>query len=433
VGFFIFFRRNRLPKAASHRFVHRDSASEIDCTKNMKIIVTGLIATYPLGGVSWDYIQYVKGLSLLGHEVFYLEDAGKWGDSSEEQGKWVYNPRLGTFTEECAFNLHYLQEVLASIGPQMIGHWAFRTPQGEYFGLTEREIEQICMQADLLLNISGCCLLRERYQGCRSKVYVDTDPLYTQFKLAAVHRGTATADQAYSVDSILKHDCFFSFGENIGAPSCRIPDCGLNWHTTRQPIVLRDWPFTYVPRAAAFTTVMSWTNEDMLPAFDGEIYGGKNVEFMKFMNLPSGVSAPLEIALSGPAPVDRLRQHGWQVVDGYQKSSTMNAYRNYLGGSRGEWSIAKNVYVASRSGWFSTRSAAYLALGKPVVVQDTGFSRYLPTGSGLFAFTTFDEAVSAIDHIQSNYRIHCEAARAIAEEHFRSEKVLARLLDDAGL
>jgi hypothetical protein len=178
---------------------------------------------------------------------------------------------------------------------------------------------------------------------------------------------------------------------------------------------------------------MSWKNEDMLPAFDGEVYGGKNVEFMKFMNLPAGVSAPVEIALSGPAPVDQLRQHGWQVVDGYQKSSTMDVYRNYLGSSRGEWSIAKNVYVASRSGWFSTRSAAYLALGKPVVVQDTGFSRYLPTGQGLFGFTTLDEAVSAIDNIESNYRIHCDAARAIAEKHFRSEQVLTHLLADAGL
>lgn len=399
----------------------------------MRIIVTGLIASYPLGGVSWDYVQYVKGLHLLGHEVFYLEDTGKWRDSSEERGKWVYNPQLGTFTEDCSFNLQYLEKVLAYVGPAMRRHWAFRSPKGQYFGLTEKEIENTCDEADLFVNISGCCLLRERYQGCRKKVYIDTDPLYTQFKLDVAHRGTTTADQAYAADSILKHDDFFTFGENIGDPSCRIPMCGLAWHKTRQPIVLQDWPFTFTPDFPAFTTVMSWKNEDRLPSIDGDIYGGKNVEFMKFINLPSRVWVPIEIALSGPAPLDQLRQHGWQVVDGYEKSITMDAYRNHLGHSRGEWSIAKNVYVASRSGWFSTRSAAYLALGKPVVVQDTGFRRYLPIGCGLFAFSTLDEAVSAIERIESNYRLHCEAARTIAEEQFNSETVLTRLLDDAGV
>jgi hypothetical protein len=275
-------------------------------------------------------------------------------------------------------------------------------------------------------------LLRERYQGCRKKVYVDTDPLYTQYKLAAVRNGSATPDQAYSVDSLNRHDVFFTLGENIGDPSCRIPSCGINWHKTRQPIVLADWPFTFTPTARAYTTVMSWKNDDELPSIDGTIYGGKNVEFMKFMVLPSRVSVPMEIALSGPAPLDQLRLHGWRVVHGYAKSFDMNAYRNHLGGSRGEWSIAKNVYVASRSGWFSTRSAAYLALGKPVVVQDTGFSSYYPVGQGLFAFTTLDEAVSAICNIESKYKQHCEAARVLAETHFRSETVLERLLEDAG-
>jgi len=399
----------------------------------MRIVVTGLIGTYPLGGVSWDYVQYVKGFHLLGHEVFYLEDTGKWGDSSDQRGKWVYNPQLGTFTEDCTFNLQYLEKVLTSVGPAMKRQWAFRSPKGEYYGLTENEIEKICAQADLFVNVSGCCLLRERYQGCRKKVYIDTDPLYTQFKLDAAHRGIASSDQAYSANSILKHDCFFSFGENIGEPSCRIPLCSLVWHRTRQPIVLPDWPFTFTPNASAFTTVMSWKNEDTLPSIDGETYSGKNREFMKFMNLPSRLSVPVEIALSGPAPLDQLRQHGWRVVDGYEKSLTMDVYRNHLANSRGEWSIAKNVYVASRSGWFSTRSAAYLALGKPVVVQDTGFSSRYPIGTGLFAFTTLDEAVLAIENVENNYQLHCEAARAIAEKQFNSETVLKRLLDDAGV
>jgi hypothetical protein len=388
----------------------------------MRIVVTGLIAAFPLGGVSWDYLQYIRGLHLLGHDVFYLEDTGQW----------VYNPELNSFTSDCSFNLRYLAEVLAVVEPGMKRRWAFRSPCGEYFGLTKSEIEEVCNRADLFINVSGCCWLRERYRGCRRKVYIDTDPLYTQYKLEAVRLGQATSDQIFSVDLMLHHDLFFTLAENMTAPSCRIPDSGLTWHKTRQPIVIQDWPFTFTPEARSFTTVMSWKNDVSCPSIGGETFGGKNVEFMKFFDLPSRVSVPIEIALSGAAPIARLRQQGWQVVDGYQKSSTMEGYRNYLGASRAEWSIAKNAYVASWSGWFSTRSAAYLALGKPVVVQDTGFRPYYPPGDGLFAFTTLDEAASAIENVEADYPRHCEGARAIAESHFAAEQVLADLLRKAG-
>ena len=390
----------------------------------MQIVVTGLIATYPLGGVSWDYLQYIQGLHLLGHDVFYLEDTGNW----------VYNPELGTFTEDCSFNLQYLDAVLTfAVGPATRRRWSFRSPIGEYFGLTEREIETVCNQADLFINVSGCCWLRDHYQGCARKLYIDTDPLYTQYQLEAMRRGTATKDQAYSVNLIRNHDLFFTFAENISDPSCCIPSCGLTWHTTRQPIVLENWPFTFTPTAPALTTVMSWKNDVALPSIGGETYGGKDVEFLKFMHLPSRVSVTMEIALSGAAPFDQLRHNGWQVVNGYEKSSTMEVYQNYLSSSRGEWSIAKNAYVASRSGWFSTRSAAYLALGKPVVVQDTGFRPYYPVGEGLFDFTNLDEAISAIESIESDYRRHCEAARSIAESHFAAGSVLTRLLQQVAL
>ena len=390
----------------------------------MQIVVTGLIATYPLGGLSWDYIQYIQGLHLLGHDVFYLEDTGNW----------VYNPELSTFTGECSFNLQYLDAVLTfAAGPATRRRWSFRSPTGEYFGLTEHEIETVCNQADLFINVSGCCWLRDRYQGCVRKLYIDTDPLYTQHQLEAMRRGTATTDQAYSVNLIRNHDLFFTFAEDISDPSCCIPSCGLTWHTTRQPIVLENWPFTFTPTAPALTTVMSWKNDVTLPSIGGETYGGKDVEFLKFMHLPSRVSVTMEIALSGAAPFDQLRHNGWQVVNGYEKSSTMEVYQNYLSSSRGEWSIAKNAYVASRSGWFSTRSAAYLALGKPVVVQDTGFRPYYPVGEGLFDFATINEAVAAIENIESDYRRHCEAARSIAESHFGADAVITRLLRDAGL
>ncbi|HVM96188.1 MAG TPA: hypothetical protein VMT89_07350, partial [Candidatus Acidoferrales bacterium] len=221
--------------------------------------------------------------------------------------------------------------------------------------------------------------------------------------------------------------------EHIGVPDCRIPACGLSWIPTRQPIILDDWPVAYLPGARNYTTVMSWKTDVTLPSIDGQRYGGKDVEFLKFIDLPARVSVALEVAVSGTAPRDELRRHGWQVADAFQHSHSLDAYHDYLRHSRAEWSIAKNAYVASRSGWFSTRSAAYLALGKPVVVQDTGFRSHLPSGDGLLAFTDLDEAAAAIAAIESDYKHHCDAARAVAERELASDRVLGKLLADVGL
>ncbi|MFI5395956.1 MAG: glycosyltransferase [Candidatus Binatia bacterium] len=389
----------------------------------MKIVVTGLIASYPLGGVGWDYLAYVSGFRRLGHEVFYLEDTGQW----------LYDPRANTFTADVSFNVAHVAATLARAGEDMRDRWSLRAPDGAYHGATLAQVEHFCSGADLFLNLSGACWLREAYRGARRIAYLDSDPCYSQAKLLAVEQGTATEDQAYSVGLIRAHNCFFTFAENINDSSCAIPGCGLDWKPTRQPIVLEDWPFTFDADARSYTTVMSWKTDVTLPNLSGIRYGGKDIEFMKFIDLPSRVCVPLQIALSGVAPRAQLQRHGWQILDAYEHSSTLDAYRNFLRGSRGEWSIAKNAYVASRSGWFSTRSAAYLALGKPVVVQDTGFRRYYPTGEGLCAFSTIDEAVAAIENIETNYRHHCEAARAVAEREFTAEVVLQRLLNDAGV
>ena len=389
----------------------------------MKIVVTGLIATYPLGGVSWDYIAYVAGFARLGHEVFYLEDTGNW----------FYDPRAQTFTDDVAFNIRYLGDAFAFAGINLGNRWSVRSPDGVYHGAPQAEVERFCRSADLLLNVSGACWLRDGYRGARRTAYLDSDPCYSQSKLIAVERGTASDDVAYSVGLIRAHDCFLTFAENIGQPSCRIPDCGLQWMSTRQPIVLEHWPVQRDLSAAAFTTVMSWKTDVTLPSIDGTTYGGKNVEFEKFIELPRRTPAVLEIAVAGDAPRERLRQWGWRVVDPQQYSNTMVAYRDYLGRSRGEWSVAKNAYVASRSGWFSCRSAAYLALGKPVIVEDTGFRAYYPTGSGLLAFSTMDEAVEALAAVNRDYRRHCEAARALAEREFAADRVLTQLLQTIGL
>ena len=389
----------------------------------MNIVVTGLIATYPLGGVGWDYAAYVSGFRRLGHEVFYLEDTGQW----------LYDPRAGTFTDDVRFNVVHLEDTLARAGREMRDRWALRAPDGRYYGKSLDEVARICSAADLFLNVSGACWLRDAYRGARCLAYLDSDPCYSQAKLLAVDQGTATAEQAFSVGLIRAHHRFLTFAENINDPSCAIPSCGLTWVPTRQPIVLTDWPFTFDADAARYTTVMSWKTDVTLPTLGGTQYGGKNIEFMKFIDLPANVPAQLEVAISGAAPRADLQRAGWLVVDAYERSSTLDVYRDYLRGSRAEWSVAKNAYVASRSGWFSTRSAAYLALGKPVVVQDTGFRPYYPIGTGAFAFSTMEESSAAIDAIEHDYRHHCEAARAIAEQEFAAERVLTRLLRDVGL
>ncbi len=389
----------------------------------MKIVVTGLIGSYPLGGVGWDYLAYVSGFRRLGHEVFYLEDTGQW----------LYDPRNYTFTADVGFNVRYLADTLLRAGANMHDHWSLRAPDGSYHGASLAQVERFCSAADLFLNLSGACWLRDAYRSARRIAYLDSDPCYSQTKLEAVERGTATEDQAYSVGLIRAHHCFFSFAENIGDPSCAIPSCGLHWLPTRQPIVIEDWPFTFTPEARSYTTVMSWKTDVTLPNLSGVTYGGKDVEFMKFIDLPARVPIQLEVALSGSAPRDDLQQHGWTIIEAAETSATLDGYHRYLSQSRAEWSIAKNAYVASRSGWFSTRSAAYLALGKPVVVQDTGFARYYPTGEGLFSFSSIDEAAAGIAAIEGHYRRHCDAARAIAEHEFASEVVLQRLLHDAGV
>jgi hypothetical protein len=388
----------------------------------MRIVVTGLVASFPLGGVAWDYLAYVDGFRRLGCDVLYLEDTGQW----------VYDPRRETYTEDASDNLRLLVDALRAVEAAP-DSFAFRAPDGTFHGKSREEVTRFCRSADLFLNVSGACWLRDEYRGARRTAYLDSDPGYTQAKLLAYDRGLATKDEVFSVGLIREHDCFLTFAENVGQPDCAIPASGLDWIPTRQPVVLERWPFSFDARAERFTTVMSWKTDVSPPMIDGVRYGGKDVEFTRFLDLPRRAHRPIEIAMSGAAPVERLAASGWHLVSAKDRSATMDAYRAYLQAARGEWSVSKNVYVALRSGWFSCRSAVYLALGKPVVVQDTGWSKHYPTGNGLFAFSDLDGAVAGLDAVDADYRRQCEAARAVAEEAFAADKVLRRLLADCGV
>ena len=389
----------------------------------LRIIVTGLIGHHPLGGVCWDYIQYPLGLARLGHDVYYFEDSGEWPYSFDRIDD-SYEAR------DCTSSVAYLTSVMESFG--LGERWAYRCPiDGTWYGLSNDKRCSVLKSADLLLNVSGTLAHLDTYSRIHTKAYIDSDPGFTQIKL--LHRRTGFRE---AVDF---HDVHFTFGEAL---STLITQSGHAWRPTRQPIVLDQWHGERSHRNV-FTTVMNWASYAE-ESFEGRTYGQKNTEFMKFLELPRQVApTTLEIAGRGlhgslPGMLDPplslsafLTEKGFRVVNNSTVCADFNGYRSYIQSSKAEWSVAKHGYVTGKTGWFSCRSACYLAAGRPVVLQDTGFSCVLPVGEGLVPFTTPDEAADAIKRVDSAYEKHARAAREIAREYFASEKVLDRLIEAA--
>jgi hypothetical protein len=273
--------------------------------------------------------------------------------------------------------------------------------------------------ATVLLNIMGALAVR-RPDGPRRAVFVDIDPGYPQMWHAL---GLA--------DVLTGHDRFVTIGENVGRPGCKVPECGVEWLTTPPPVALDEWPL--VPGGRTFTTVATWRNAYGTVSFGGVTYGSRVHEFRSFLELPRLVDADFELALDIDAAELRdlkaLEANGWRLVDPRSVAGTPADYRAYIQGSRAEFCVAQHMYVETRSGWLSDRSLCYLASGKPVLAQDTGFSDNYPVGEGLIAFSTLEQAAHGVAEIQRDYERHSRAARALAEEYFDAGKVLGRLLD----
>lgn len=390
--------------------------------EKLKIAVTGLVATYPFGGVFWDYMQYVLGLLRMGHDVLYIEDTGKW----------CYDPVEGTFVEDGSNNARYLARNLELLDPALRDRWFYRDATGMTFGRSWAYVKDFCREADLFIHISASCWMKEEYFAAGKVAFIDSDPMYTQASVPAYVEGKADDGEKKRIEMLLEHDVFFTFAENIGAPDCLIPTELFSWIPTRQPIVLDCFERGMVPveaRRRLLTTVASWEPAEEGPTVRGVKYRGKSAEFERFMDLPSRSPLPLELAMSGRAPVERFRAMGWRMVEAYSVSSDPWIYRDYLAGSLGEWSVAKNAYVQSRSGWFSCRSACYLALGVPVVVQDTGFTKFLPQGEGILAFSDLDGAARAIEELGRAPELHAARALELAREYFDAQKILGELLE----
>lgn len=383
--------------------------------------------TYPLGGVFWDYLQYALGFARLGHEVLYLEDSDRW----------CYDPLGLTFVESGAANAAYFVREIPRFSPQLAERWFFRDISGQTWGWSSRQVAEFCRSADLFVHISASCAMRDEYRAAARTVFIDSDPMYTQGHFTAFAKGEPLDPQTRArIEMLLAHDVFFTFAENINDPECRVPRMLCEWIPTRQPIVIEHFAGVgvEVPLAArrrVLTTVMSWEPAEAGPVINGVAYTGKNTEFLRFIEMPTRSRVPIEVAISGKAPLDRIRAAGFRLIDAYSVSCDPWVYRDYLANSFGEWSIAKNAYVQSRSGWFSCRSACYLALGVPVVVQDTGFGCTLPRGEGIMAFSSVDEAGVAIENLAADPQRHARTAREIAHEYFDSAKVLKRLIEQA--
>lgn len=384
----------------------------------MKAVVTGMIATYPVGGVVWDYGQYALGLEQLGFEVTYLEDTG-WK---------TYDPDRREYGDDCTAGVAFLAAELERLSPTLGRRWHFRNLDGTTHGLPARELEERVAEADVFLNVSGGTLLRDAYLRSRRKVLIDSDPGWNHFR--NFPRWDAHPSW-HGTHGYRAHDHFFTYAERLGRPDCALPALGLDWRPTRPPVVIDRW--RPEGSGARWTTVMTWKNFQETVEHAGVTYGTKEREFGRIEDLPRRTAGEFEVAVGGDPPARRWRELGWSVRDAHDVSRTGDAYRAYVQASRGELSVAKHMYVATRCGWFSCRSVCYLAAGRPVVTQDTGFSEVVPTGEGLLAFTDGEGARAAVEEVERDYARHAAAARALARSRFEAGRVLEELLGTIGV
>jgi len=384
-------------------------------TGRLRIVVLGYLVRGPVGGMAWSAIQYLLGLRRLGHEVLFVEDSG--------DSPWCcYDPSRGVVDADPTYGITYAHAVAARFG--FAADWAYWDAHtSRWMGPRAGDADLFCRSADIALNISGINTLRDWTAAIPRRVFIDSDPAFTQIK----HLSDPVARVAGDA-----HTHFLSFGANIGRAGCTVPDDGHSWQTTRQPIVLDLWSVAAAPPGAPFTTVMQWESYPALE-YAATSYGTKSASFQTYLDLPARSSVALELALgSANAPRDDLRARGWRIVNPLEVALYPWDFRSYVQASAGEFGVAKHGYVISRSGWFGERSAAYLASGRPVVIQDTGFSDWLPAGEGLFAFSTPDEAITALEAARREPARHARAARSLAEAFFDSDRVLTQLIDQIG-
>lgn len=382
-----------------------------------RMIVFGLAFWYPLAGVTYQFLHYLIGLRKLGWDVYYVEDSARK----------VYDVKAEEFTYDWAAtgNVEQIGAILDAYGFQ--GKWVAHCHiDDRFWGMSRSELAELYRTADAFMHVCGGQEMLDEHLRIPRRIYVETDPVVTQIKIVE-----GNADMIELLDA---HDTHFSYGENFGAPDCRVPIERYTWLPTRQPVALELWSWDE-SRGTSYTTIATWDNKGNDIRWNGELYRwSKRYEYMKILDLPTKRNVRLELA-SGVPPEDAelLRSSGWHLKDAVAVSHDLDSYRDYISSARAELTVAKDQNIRLRSGWFSDRSCCFLAGGRPVITQDTAFGNALPTGRGLFSFQTPDDVLSAIDAIESDYPGQRRAAFEIAQEYFAAEKVLASICERAGL
>ena len=380
------------------------------------IIVAGSLAQRPhIGGHTWVFLQYLLGFRRLGWDVLFVDRL---------------EPEMCVDAEgeptglRSSVNLSYLTEVMERF--ELGERWSLLYDGGsEVVGRSRADIVDVARRSVLLLNVMGFLDDDEILAAAPMRAFLDIDPGFGQiWQELGLHR------------AFEGHDRYVTIGERVGDADCRVPTCGIDWVTTKPAVELSEWPFQPEP-GCAFTTVASWRGAFGPLEYEGRTYGLRVHEFRRFFELPGRTSARFQVALDiDEAEVDDLRQlegNGWTLADPRAAAGDPWLYRDYVQRSAAEVMVAKNLYVETRNGWFSDRSACYLASGRPVLAQDTGLDGLVPSGEGLLTFSTLEEAAAGVEEITRDYERHSRAARAIAERHFAAERVLPRLLEKLGV
>jgi len=384
-----------------------------------KVVLLGMMTKMPVAGVVWQNLHYLLGFERLGCEAYYVETHAR-------------TPSMLMTSERddsSALAAEFISAIMRRFG--LSDRWAFRAlhDDGRCFGMSELQLDRLYGEADLLINLHGGTQPLPELAASGRLVYVETDPVQLQLELCHGVQET--------LDFLEPHCAFFTFAENWGKPDCGLPvQDRFTFLPTRQPVVIELWPDRSPEPADFFTTIGNWRQDWRDVTFEGERYTwSKHHEFLKYLDLPERTGRRFELALSSCDPAERemLAARGWRVRDGLEVSVGIDRYREYVGASRAEFTVSKDQNVRLRTGWFSDRSATYLASGRPVVTQDTGFGCALPTGCGLFSFDSPDAAARAVARIDSDYAAQSRAARALAVEHFSHEAVLRPLLEHCGV
>ncbi|HZR79815.1 MAG TPA: hypothetical protein VFD92_01875 [Candidatus Binatia bacterium] len=378
-------------------------------------IYAGYLVRCPIGGYLWQVVHYLRGLRDAGVDVWFWEDT---------RHTWqAYDPIARSVGADYDAGIRIAGETLASVG--FADRWIFHDSIHDRSAGAGRDAARwLFANARILINAAGVHRFSAEERAGKTCIYVDMDPAYTQLRVAGGDRLLA--------EMLAEHDLHFTFGENIGTDRSRIPTGGFDWRPTRQPIALDLWPTSPIPAGAPFTTIGTWDSPERDVAFEGERYSwSKREEWAAVMELPRATGERFRLAMEVRDPADRARLEaaGWEISDPISISRDRFAYQDFLRTSRAEFTTAKDVNVRLRSAWFSDRSACYLATGRPVVTQDTAFGDVLPTGEGLFAYRTADEAAAALTTINNDPQRHSAAARGIAEQHFAAERVVTALLE----